>query len=75
MNRNLYHVVKTVHLQKDDCNIFLIGEINYKWKKCDSIMFQNLVEYIELNFDIVKIDLMIEKYLNIYKKIKNFVII
>ena len=54
MNRNLYHVVKTVHLQKDDCNIFLIGEINYKWKKCDSIMFQNLVEYIELNFDIVK---------------------
>ena len=62
MNSNLDHLVQAVHLQKDDCNIFLIGEIHEKWEKCDSIriMFQNLVEYIELNYDSVKIDLMIE---------------
>ena len=68
MNNKLDHVIQTTLLQKDDINIFLIGEEHAKHdnKKCKGIfeMFHKLTEDLTTNYKSkesnIKIDLMIE---------------
>ena len=77
MRKDLDHVIQTVHLKKDDCNIFLIGEhhdIYNNFEKCKGIryMFQDLERYIK-HYKSVKIDLMIEINENDVKTIDNII--
>jgi hypothetical protein len=60
---NLDEVIQTIHLKKNDCNIFLIGENHALHTKCEGIfemLYKLTHDNINLEENNIKIDLMIE---------------
>jgi hypothetical protein len=62
MNNNLDSVARSLWMQKDDCNVFILGERHQKHTKCKSIydMFNELLADLRANK--IKIDLLLEQY-------------